>query len=62
MVLVYLSYSKLVYDVTSGHMTLGFVIFSRETTNWQEENLQVWKRNIKKNLVTPKHLCGYRYA
>ena len=26
------------YNVTTGHMTLRFEIFWRETTNWQEEN------------------------
>ena len=25
------------YDVTTGHMTLRFEIFCRETANWQEE-------------------------
>ena len=30
------------YDVTTGHMTLRFEIFWRETANWQEENRQDW--------------------
>ena len=33
------------YDVTTGHMTLRFEIFWRETT-WQEENRQVWSGRI----------------
>ena len=46
MILAYSSYSKLVYDVTSGHMTLRFEIFWRETAIWQEGNRQVWSGNI----------------
>ena len=46
MILVYSSYSKLVYDVTTGHMTLRFEIFWRETANWQDGNWQVWSGNI----------------
>ena len=46
MILVYSSYPKLVYDVTTGHMTLRFEIFCRETANWQEGNRQVWSGNI----------------
>ena len=46
MVLAYSSYSKLVYDVTTGHMTLRFEIFWRETANWQGENRQVMSGNI----------------
>ena len=46
MILAYSSYSKLVYDVTPGHMTLRFEIFRRETTNWQEGNRQLWSANI----------------
>ena len=46
MILAYLSYSKLVYDVTTGHMTLRFETFWRETANWQEGNRQVWSGNI----------------
>ena len=34
------------YDVTTGHMTLIFEIFWRETANWQEENMQVWSGEI----------------
>ena len=46
MILAYSSYSKLVYDVTTGHMTLRFEIVWRETANWQEGNRQVWSGNI----------------
>ena len=46
MILAYSSYSKLVYDVTPGHMILGFEIFWRETANWQEGNRQFWSGNI----------------
>ena len=46
MILAHSSYSKLVYDITTGHMTLRFEIFWRETANWQEGNRQVWSRNI----------------
>ena len=46
MILAYSSYSKLVYDVTSGHMTLRFKIFWRKLANWQEGNRQVWSANI----------------
>ena len=42
MFLAYSSYSKLVYDVTTDHMTLRFEIFWSETTNWQEGNGQDW--------------------
>ena len=45
-ILAYSSYSKLVYDVTTGHMTLGFEIFWRETANWLEVNRQVLSGNI----------------
>ena len=34
------------YDVTTGHMTLRFEIFWRETANWQEEKRQVWSGEI----------------
>ena len=40
MILAYSSYSKLVYNVNTGHMTLIFEIFCRETV------LQVWSGNI----------------
>ena len=46
MILGYSSYSKLVYDVTTGHMTLRFQIFWIETANWQEGNRQVLSGNI----------------
>ena len=46
MILAYSSYSKLVYDVTTGHMNLRFEIFWRETANWQEGNKQVWSFNM----------------
>ena len=57
MILTYSSYSKLVYDVTTGHMTLRFEIFWRETANWQEGNMQVWSGmyTIEQNLVTLQH-------
>ena len=42
MILAYSCYSKLVYDVTTGHMTLRFELFWRETADWQEGNRQVW--------------------
>ena len=47
-ILAFSSYSKLVYDVTTGHghMTLRFEIFWRETANWQEVNRQVLLGNI----------------
>ena len=45
-ILAYSSYSKLVYDVTTGHMTLRFEIFCRESANWPEVNSQVWSGNI----------------
>ena len=38
MILAYSSYSKLVYNVTTGHMTLRFEVWWRETANWQEGN------------------------
>ena len=34
MILAYSSYPKLVYDVTTGHMTLRFEIFWREIAKW----------------------------
>ena len=34
------------YDVTTGHVTLRFEVFWRETANWQERNRQVWTGNI----------------
>ena len=46
MILAYSSYFKLVYDVTTSHMTLRFEIFWRETANWQEGNCQVWSENV----------------
>ena len=46
MILAYSSYSQLVYDVTTGHMTLRFELFWRETANWQEGNRQVWLGNV----------------
>ena len=46
MILAYSNRSKLVYDVTTGHMTLRFEIFWRETADWQEGNRQVWSGNI----------------
>ena len=46
MILAYLTYSKLVYDINTGHMTLRFEIFWRETANWHEGNRQVWSGNI----------------
>ena len=46
MILAYLTYSKIVCDVTTGHMTLRFEIFWRETANWQVGNRQVWSGNI----------------
>ena len=46
MILAYSSYSKLVYDVTTDNMTLRFEIFWRQTTNWQEGNMQVWSGNV----------------
>ena len=46
-ILAYSSYSKLVYDVTTGHMTLRFKIFWRETANWQEVNRQVVSGNTQ---------------
>ena len=45
-ILAYSSYSKIVYDVTTGHMTLRFEIFWRKTANWQGVNRQVLSRNI----------------
>ena len=42
MILAYSNYSKLVYDVTNGHMTVRFEVFWRETANWQEGNRHVW--------------------
>ena len=45
-ILAYSSYSSLVYDVTTGHMTLRFEIFWRETANWQEVNRQILSGNI----------------
>ena len=45
MILAYSSNSKLVYDVTTGCMTLRFEIFWRETANWQEGKRQVWSGN-----------------
>ena len=48
MILAYSSYSKLIYGVTTGHMTLRFELFLRETANWQEGNRQVWSGNIHK--------------
>ena len=46
MALAYLSYSMLVYDVNTDHMTL-FEIFWRKTANWQEGNWQVYKRKYR---------------
>ena len=40
-VLAYSSYSKLVYDVTTGHLTSRFEIFWRETANWQDGNRNI---------------------
>ena len=37
MVLAYSRYLKLVYDVTSDHMTMKFEIVWRKTAKWQEE-------------------------
>ena len=34
------------YDVTTGHMTLRFEIFWRETANWQRRKQQVWAGKI----------------
>ena len=34
------------YDVTTGHMTLRFEIFWRETANWQRTNRQVLGEKI----------------
>ena len=45
-ILAYSSYSKLVSSVTTGHMTLRFEIFWRETANRQEVNRQVMSGNI----------------
>ena len=39
MILAYSTYSKFVYDVTTGHMTLRFEIFWRKTDNWPEGNI-----------------------
>ena len=46
MILAYSSYSKLVYEATTGHMTLRFEICWREIANWQEGNRQVWSGNM----------------
>ena len=46
MILAYSNYSKLVYDVNTGHMTLRYFFFWRESANWQEGNRQVWSGNI----------------
>ena len=46
MILAYSSNSKRVYDFNTGHMTLRFKIFWRETANWQEGNRQVWSGYI----------------
>ena len=64
MILAYSNYSKVVYDVTTGHMTLRLEIFRRETANWQEGNRQVWSGiyTIVQNLVTLQLVCGYNYA
>ena len=64
MVLAYSNYSKLVYDVTTDHMTLRFEIFWRETANWQEGNRHFGQGiyTIVQNLETLQHVCGYKYA
>ena len=58
MILAYSSYSKLVYDVTTGHMTLRFEIFWRKTANWQEGNWQVWSGNIH-NCAEPSDITTW---
>ena len=52
------------YDVTTGHMTLRFEIFWRETANWQRKNSKFGqgKYTIVQNLVALQHVCGYKYA
>ena len=64
MILAYSSYSKLVYDVTTGHMTLIFEIFWRETANWKEGTGKFGQGlyTIVQNLVTLQDVCGYNYA
>ena len=54
MVLAYSSYSKLVYDVTTGHMTLIFEIFWRETGKRVTGKFDQGKYTIVPNLVTSK--------
>ena len=46
MILAHSTYSKLVCVVTTGHMTLRFEIFWRETANWQVRNREVWSGDI----------------
>ena len=63
-ILAYPSYSKLVYDVTTGHMTLRFEIFWSETANWQEVNSQFWSGDIN-NCAESSDITavrGYKYA
>ena len=48
MILAFSSYSKLIYDVTTGHMTLRFEIIWRKTANWQERYRQFWSGIIHK--------------
>ena len=67
MILAYSSYSTGVYDVTTGHMTLRFEIFWRETANWQEGNRQVWSGKIhncaeSSNITTCMCIQVYKYA
>ena len=64
MVLVYSSYSKLAYDVTTDHMTLRFEIFWRETANWQEGNSQVWSGTIPNCVEASevRNACRCKYA
>ena len=62
MILAYLSYSKLVYDVTTGHMTLKFeVYFGGKLPTGKKETGKFAQGiyTIVQNLVKLQHICGY---
>ena len=64
MVLVYSSYSKLGYDVTTGHMTWDLKYFGGKLPTGKKEAGKVGQRiyTSVQNLMTLQHVCGYNYA
>ena len=61
---VKISYSKVVYDVTSDHITIILGIFYREAPIGKKEIVKFGERiyRIEWNLLTLQDIRGYKYT